>query len=173
MRVPRSGTRGVLLVLALVLCACSSAYSGATLGQQVQSWANTSPDPHFAAAVATLRSDIDQVQQLAGNPAERRTLETVCDVLVTDSLRANQNLPAPDAQLTALLSSAYRNAAAAGQACFCASGGSPCPAGSSSSAALLARSSSKATQATRQLISAQARFDELVQGASSASPGAG
>ncbi len=99
--------------LGLVLAACGSTFSGTTLAQQVTSWATTSG---FSASVGTLQGDIRRID--AGAETTRPSLSTDCDVLVTDTLSANQNLPTPDQTLTNLLSAAYSVAGTAGHDCF-------------------------------------------------------
>jgi len=102
---------------ALVLVACGGPYPGATLGQQVQSWVRATG---FTAAVGSLEADAARVRQVS--PGDAGGLRTVCDVLVTDALSANQNLPSPDTRLTTILTDAYRAAAAAGNGCLRAAG---------------------------------------------------
>jgi hypothetical protein len=104
--------------VALALAACSSPYPGTTLGQQVQSWARATG---FSAAIGTLRTDAERVLVVSAR-GDTGGLRTVCDVLVTDALRANQNLPAPDSRLSAILTGAYRSAAAAGNGCLHSAG---------------------------------------------------
>jgi len=142
----------------LTLAACGSQYPGATVAEQVRSWTNSSPDPKFSEAVSEIDRDLrgaSEAQQL-GNEA---LLRTECDVLVTDSLSANQNLPAPDAQLTSLLTSAYTSAVDAGQDCFCAGGGRPCPKGQTTTSVLVERFYEERSETHRWLIEAQARVD--------------
>ncbi|MGH9028996.1 MAG: hypothetical protein ACRDV4_05215 [Acidimicrobiales bacterium] len=140
------------------LSGCSSQYSGSTVAQQVQSWATTSPDPKFSSAVATLREDLGHTSQ-AESMRDSGLVRTVCDVLVTDALSANQNLPTPDARPTGELSGAYAAAVSAGQDCYCAAGGHPCPRGTSSKAALLQKASRASSAAMRGFVEAQARVD--------------
>jgi hypothetical protein len=102
------------VVSALALVACGSPYPGGTLGQQVQSWARATG---FSAAVSSLQADAARVRDVAGR-GDVGGLRTVCDVLVTDALRANQNLPSPDGRLNTVLSDAYRAAAGAGDRCL-------------------------------------------------------
>lgn len=158
----------VVLSGALLLAACGSPYAGSTLGQQVKNWATTSPDPKFADAVSTLQSDLHNEAQ-AQKTGDEALLRTTCDVIVTDALLANQNLPTPDTQLTNLLSSAYGSAVSAGQDCYCAAGGHPCRRGASSAAAFLARAARESSASERALIESQARVDQV---SLSAGPGA-
>lgn len=164
----RTGLRPVALVLAALVAfgGCGSTYAGSTVAQQVQSWTRTSPDPKFAQAVSTLQGDFRRVAAAQATDAtDLGTLRTVCDVLVTDALGANQNLPTPDGDLTDVLSHAYGSAAGAGEDCFCADGGRPCPRGVSSNPSqrpgLLARSARERVVAERDLIEAEARVDQL------------
>jgi hypothetical protein len=159
------GLSTAALVVALAAGACDSTYPGATVGQQVHSWATTSPDPKFGAATSTLRNDLRDVALLESQ-GNYGALKAECDVLVTDALQANQNLPTPDSKLTDLLSSAYNSAVASGQDCFCAAGGTPCRSGAASRDAYLARSTREASATQRSLISADARVDELSSPAS-------
>jgi hypothetical protein len=71
----------------------------------------------------------------------------VCDVLITDALAANEQLPTPDAALTALLARAYATAATSGRACF--SGAGP------------ATADGDAQSALRLLVQAEARYDAV------------
>ena len=129
--------------LGLVLAACGSQYSGSTLSEQVTSWASTTG---FSAAVSTVQGDIRRIDAL---PEPSGALKTDCDVLVTDTLSANENLPTPDQTLTNLLSTAYAVAGSAGHDCF--SGG----------ARLLARSATARVTARRDLIKSLARYDAV------------
>jgi hypothetical protein len=150
------------LVVSLLVCAagCSSQYGGSSVAQQVESWATTSPDPKFASAISTLQGDLERALGFQGS-ADEGVLRTDCDVLVTDALSANQNLPTPDSTLTAQLSGAYSSAVGAGQDCFCAAGGHPCSRGRLSRSALLARFAKEASHAQHGFIEAQARVDEF------------
>jgi hypothetical protein len=154
------GLSTTAVVVALALGACDSTYPGATVGQQVHSWATTSPDPKFGSARATLQNDLKDVALLEAQ-GNYGALKAECDALVTDALEANQNLPTPDSKLTNLLSSTYNSAVASGQDCFCAAGGTPCRDGAGSKDAYLARSAREAAATERGLISAEARVDEL------------
>lgn len=136
-----AGTGGGLL-----LSACSS--SGATLPQQVGTWARTTG---FSGVLSTLREDLAHVDEIGDH--DGASLRTACDVLVTDTLDANQQLPSPDGQLTTLLAGAYAAAANAGHDCFSGAGGDT---------ALLARSASERAHARTGLIEAEARYDAVV-----------
>jgi hypothetical protein len=129
--------------LGLVLAACGPQFSGSTLSEQVTSWATTTG---FSASVSTVQGDIRRIDVL---PEPSASLKTDCDVLVTDTLVANQNLPTPDQSLTDLLATAYSVAGSAGHDCF--SGG----------ARLLARSATERMTARRDLIKSLARFDAV------------
>ncbi|HTZ07424.1 MAG TPA: hypothetical protein VMB72_00035 [Acidimicrobiales bacterium] len=143
----RAGT-AALAAGALLLGACGSPYPGATLGQQVSSWASTTG---FAAGLRTLRADAGRVARLeaAHDPA---ALRTGCDVLVNDALAANQNLPTPDATLTATLTAAYQAAAAGGRDCLAGAGGD---------GTLLGRARGELAAAAADEVRAQARMDDL------------
>jgi hypothetical protein len=152
----------LVLMFAVVsfFAACGSQYAGSSLGEQVHSWATTSPDPKFATAVSNIRGDFHKVVA-SRSTGDMALVRTVCDVLVTDALEANQNLPSPDTRLTNLLSVSYGSAVSAGQDCFCAAGGRPCRLGTSSSDVLFRRSELEASHADRGLTEAQARVDYL------------
>lgn len=152
----------IFLVAAAVclLAGCGSEYSGSTLGQQVQSWATTSPDPKFASALSTLRSDISRIGK-AESSNDESALRTACDVLVTDALSANQNLPTPDSDLSNLLSRAYTSAADSGRDCLCSAGGGGCKSGEQGARRLLGQSEAEGKAAERGFIEAEARFDFL------------
>ncbi|HUI05255.1 MAG TPA: hypothetical protein VLZ77_17090 [Acidimicrobiales bacterium] len=146
--------RGALVLAAgVVLVACGSPYPGRTLGDQVRSWASTTG---WSGSLATLRADARHVRTLETGH-DPRALRTACDALVDDALSANQELPAPDGALTAILSGAYASAAAAGRDCLAGAGGR---------AALLARAGHELDQAGSGYVKAQARMDDL------SSPGA-
>ncbi len=132
--------------LGFLLAACGSSFSGTTLSQQVTSWAKTTS---FSAEVSTVQGDIGRIDVVVGRD-EAAALKTDCDVLVTDALIANQNLPTPDATLTTLLSNAYSVAGEAGHDCFSGAGGGT---------RLLARSTTERMTARRDVIKALARFD--------------
>jgi len=133
-------------LLAVAGCAATP-YPGATLGQQVGSWASSTD---FAASLQTLRADARRVARLeaAGDPA---ALRTGCDVLVNDALSANQNLPTPDGTLTTVLTAAYQAAAAGGRACAEGAGGP----------AARARVRGELAAAAADYVAAQARMDDL------------
>jgi hypothetical protein len=149
-----------VLVLGLTLVACGSEYSGSTVAQQVQSWVRSSPDPKFAAVVSTLEGDFRKTSE-AESLGDQALVRTTCDVLVTDALSANQNLPTPDTELTDLLSAVYGSAVSSGQDCFCAAGGRPCARGASTHEGFLQRSRREASAALRGIVKADARVDQL------------
>jgi len=128
--------------------ACGSTLTGNTLAEQVAGWAKTTG---FAAQVDTLQADLRRI----GPSAQRQdpgALRADCDVLVTDTLAANQNLPTPDPTLTTVLSDAYTASGTAGRDCFSGAGGSR---------ALLTRSLAARTTARHDLIKALARYDAV------------
>jgi hypothetical protein len=161
---------------ALLLAACGSAYSGSTLAQQVTGWARSTG---FSADVSSVQGDIRRVDSLsagsqsagsqsagsqsagsqsAGSQSagpQAKAIETACAVLVQDTLVANENLPTPDETLTALLSSAYSKAGAAGHDCY---------SGAGHQNDLLSRSATERVSARRDLIKALARFDLVTTG---------
>ncbi|MDE3086862.1 MAG: hypothetical protein KGJ77_08865 [Acidobacteriota bacterium] len=126
----------------LVLAGCAGR---GTPSQQVRAWAAASG---WDATLRQLQGDLAKVAALgpdSASPARR----TLCDVLVTDALAANEQLPTPDDRFTRLLSGAYTSAATAGHHCF--SGGDG-----------LAEAPAEARGAARTLLEADARYDELV-----------
>ena len=133
---------------ALGLVACASPYPGSTVAQQAQSWARATG---FASAVSTLEDDAQRVRA-EGATADTGGLRTVCDVLVTDALRANGDLPAPDDQLSSILTAAYRAAVTAGRGCLHGAGA---PRG------LGPRVTSDLADAQSGYVKAQARLDLL------------
>jgi hypothetical protein len=143
----------VAAALVVLLAGCASAYPGSTLAQQVRSWVRVTS---FESALSTLRSDAAKVPRAAAThrPA---LLRTVCDILVDDALGANQNLPTPDARLTAVLSAAYQAAAAGGRDCLAVADGK---------APSLTASSAQLDRAESDYVKAEARLDDL--GATSA-----
>ena len=150
-----------VVAMPVVLAGCGSQYAGSTVGQQVESWATTSPDPKFAAAMSTLQGDLNRIAKTQ-SASDAAALRTDCEVLVTDALSANQNLPTPDTELTDVLSKAYTAAAGAGRDCLCAAGSQPCPAGAHGKADLLATSDAESAAALRGFIAAEARVDLLL-----------
>lgn len=130
----------VVVVAGAVLAACGSP---APLAAQVRTWAASAG---FASSTSELDGDLGRLVHLPqDSPGARRT---ACDVLVTDSLTANEQLPTPDDQLTNLLSKAYGAAATAGRDCF--AGGTR-----------VALAAPEALTARTALIEAQARYDSL------------
>ncbi|MGH9016723.1 MAG: hypothetical protein ACRDY1_03155 [Acidimicrobiales bacterium] len=127
----------------ILLAACGSSVSGSTLAAQVAHWA-TGASPTLAASVSAIQGDIRRID---GVGRDAGALPADCDLLVTDVLNANQNLPSPDEKLTGLLSAAYVTAGAAGHHCL------------STSAAARSRSATERAQARRDLIRALARYD--------------
>ncbi len=129
------------LAAGLALTACSSGPT--SLSAQVQSWSSSTG---FLSGLQQLRSDLRGLSTLpADNAGERRT---VCDVLVTDALNDNEQLPSPDSTLTSLLSRAYTKAATAGRDCY-------------RSAASLPATQADAQEATSLLVAAEARYDGI------------
>jgi len=141
----RPPAAGAVVCLGLLGAACGGG-QGATLSAQVTSWARSTG---YAGAIGTIDQDLRRVD---GTGDSSNALKTYCDVLVTDVLMANQNLPTPDHRLTTLLSSAYSAAGDAGHDCLDAAGGS---------AALLRRSATERAAARRDIIKAEARYDEV------------
>jgi hypothetical protein len=137
-----TAARLALVVLATGPGLAACGVGSSSLGQQVQSWGSSTG---FSGTLRQLRADLRRVGSVSTDAAGQR--RTVCDVLVTDALAANQQLPTPDHALTALLSLAYGSAAASGRACF--------------SGAPLASAQSGATTASTQLVQAEARYDAL------------
>jgi len=139
----------------LVLAACGSTFPGNTLAEQVSGWAKTTG---FSAQVSTVQGDLRRIAVAGQSPGSVRT---VCDVLETDVLAANQNLPTPDHALTTFLSDAYSAAGTAGRDCFSSAGGST---------RLTAAALAQRTTARRDLIKALARYDSLTVGLADGSP---
>ena len=126
----------------LTLAGCGG--PGGSPAHQARAWAASTG---WQATVRQLQGDLDKVASMGpatAAPARR----TICDVLVTDALSANQQLPAPDGALTRLLSSAYTGAATAGRHCY--AGGAD-----------LGAAPGEARGAARTLLEAEARYDEL------------
>ena len=143
--------RVALLVLpaAVLLAACGSAPSSPA--QQVQNWGASTG---FTGTLRQLRGDLRRVPTVSGAPGGQR--RTVCDVLVTDALAANEQLPTPDGTLTTLLGRAYSTAGSSGRACF--SGASPSMADADAQSAL------------RLLVQAEARYDAVTSSLVTPSP---
>jgi len=133
--------------LALV-AACGNTFSGSTLAEQVTNWAKSTM---FSSEVSTVQGDIRRIDAVEAT-SHTTPLKTDCDVLVQDSLIANQNLPSPDPTLTDLLSTAYSVAGEAGHDCLTGAGGAP---------QLLARSARERDTARHDVIKALARFDAV------------
>jgi hypothetical protein len=147
----------VLLVAALALASCGSPFPGATLGQQVHSWALSTG---LSASIRTLRGDARRIA-LVETRHDPTGVRTDCDVLVNDALSANQNLPAPDATLTRILSAAYAAAASGGRHCLDGAGGNQ---------VLLTRSAAELSVAASGYVKAEARLDDLDATGSGSSP---
>lgn len=137
----------VLTVGTVVTTSCGGAFPGTTLGQQVQSWSRTTG---FAASLRTLEADGRRIAPVEAEH-DPGALRTACDVLVTDALTANQNLPTPDSRLTDILTAAYAAAAAAGRDCLDAAGGG----------IGLTRAASELDAASTGYVKAQARLDDI------------
>ena len=144
-----------VLVSGVALAGCASPYGSGPPSRQLATWASSSS---FTVSLARLRADLRRI----GTPATAgaAATRTACDVLVTDALAANQQLPTPDGPLTTLLSAAYTDAAAAGRDCFHGAGGD---------SALASRSAGERARALAGLVRAEARFDALT----SSLPGSG
>lgn len=141
----------VVLVSGLVLVGCAGPYGNGSPAQQVTNWARSTS---FVSTLARLRSDLAHVPSSASpsSSVSSAALRTACDVLVTDSLAANEQLPTPDDALTAALADAYAKAGAAGHDCFRGAAGDP---------ALLARAGAERSAASTGLVRAEARYDAL------------
>lgn len=137
----------------LALLGCGGPYGGGTPAEQVRMWAASTA---FGQTLASLRGDLAHIVV----PGAAAATRTACDVLVTDSLAANEQLPTPDDALTSALSRAYATAGAAGHDCY---------RGADGNEALLARARGERTEALAGLVRAEARYDALV----SALPGSG
>lgn len=137
--------------LGFVLSACGPTFPGATVAQQLTGWAHSTG---FTAQVTLIQGDLARIDRLTPR-RDPGTLRTDCDVLVTDTLAANQNLPTPDQTLTDRLSTAYGAAGLAGHDCFSGAGGST---------PFLTRSTSLRVTARRDLIRALARYDAVTTG---------
>jgi hypothetical protein len=133
--------------LGIVLTACGNSFSGSTLSQQVTNWASSS-SPTLSASVSAIQGDIRRIDAVASVPP--RPSPADCDLLVTDALNANDNLPTPDGTLTDLLSKAYTDAGDAGHDCI-----------SGADAGQLRRSITERAAARRDLIEALARLDAV------------
>jgi hypothetical protein len=131
-----------------MLASCGSPFPGATLGQQVRSWATSTG---LTASLSALREDARRIAAVEARH-DRAGVRTDCDVLVNDALSANQNLPSPDPTLTRILSSAYAAATAAGRHCLT---------GAQGNQALLTRSANELAAAASGYVKAQARLDAL------------
>ena len=141
----------VALGAGLALAGCGG--SSGTPAQQVRSWVASTG---WQATLRQLRGDLAKVAAVGpGTAAPAR--RTLCDVLVTDALSANEELPTPDGRFTALLSSAYTGAARAGHHCY--AGG-----------AALAAAPAEARGAARALLEADARYDEVTSSLPSSLP---
>jgi hypothetical protein len=127
--------------------ACSTQYSG-TLAQQFGEWSSMTQFPSEAKA---LQTDFRNFAVLGAHPAPG-VLRTSCDVMVTDALNANQNLPTPDSRVTDLLSDAYNLFGESGRNCL---------SGADGNAVLLARAQGQRVDAAHDLIKALAAIDAL------------
>ena len=139
------------LAFGVLLVGCGGPYAGATLGAQVQSWMRATG---FASALGTLGADAHRITTVEAR-RDAKALHTDCDVLVDDALNANQQLPAPDSELTGLLSDAYAAAAQAGRRCATVA---------LDDTAALAGVHTQLGHAASQYIRAQARIDVVEQG---------
>lgn len=147
----------VVLVSGLALLGCGGPYGNGSPAQQVTEWARSTA---FLSTLTRVRADLAHVPTSAPVAASPAALRTACDVLVTDSLAANEQLPTPDDALTAALSGAYAKAGAAGHDCF---------RGAAGDQVLLARAAAERTAALAGLVRGEARYDALT----SSLPGAG
>jgi hypothetical protein len=127
--------------------ACSTQYSG-TLAQQVNEWSTMT---QFPSAASALQSDFRDFNKLGAHVAPG-VLRTYCDVMVTDALNANQNLPTPDAQVTDVLADAYNLAGESGRNCL---------SGANGNTVLLMRAQRQRVTAAHELIKALATIDAL------------
>ncbi len=146
-RGPAWVVRATIPGLGLVLAACGHSFSGTTLSEQVTNW-ETSSSPTLSASVSDIQGDIRRIDASKSDPP--KPLPAECEVLVTDVLTANQNLPTPDQTLTDLLAKAYADGGDAGHDCD-----------SGASVRQLARSATERATTRRDLIKALARVDQV------------
>lgn len=130
-----------------LLAACGN--GSPSMAQQVTSWAQSTD---FTSTLTTVRGDLAAEAQYAALGAPATHARTVCDVLVTDTLHANEQLPTPDATLTGLLGRAYAAAGASGHDCYDAAG---------ADSPQLASAAAQRSSALSLLIEAEARYDQL------------
>ena len=135
----------VMLASGAGLLGCGGASGPRSLASQVTAWGRNAG---FGSSLARLRADLTRA---AGAPLGA-PLRTACDVLVTDSLSDNDQLPTPDGPLTTDLSRAYASAAGAGRACFD---------GASGDQALLTEAGAQRARAGTELVVAEARYDQV------------
>ena len=139
--VTAAAARATMVVMVLgVAAGCGG--SATTLSQQVRTWAQSTG---WAATAQQLQGDLRRLAGLNKDSVGAR--RTVCDVLVTDALSANQQLPTPDRAFTALLSAAYSSAADAGRRCYAGS--------------VAVGATPPGAAAAASLVRAQARYDSL------------
>jgi hypothetical protein len=145
-----SGIASLLLALLLGGTALSACSAGSTTSAKLSNWIGATG----------LGSDVSQIRTDAANVAKVESIKNAlagairanCAVLDIDTENANQNLPAPDAEVTQDLSDAYGAEIQAAQDCYHGAG---------KSQALIDRGKVAQTAANADLTQALALVDQL------------
>lgn len=103
-----------LAAVALLCSACAADEQGSPV-TQLTTWVKGTG---FEASTAQMRSDIAKADALVGHTDDPLQVHTLCGVILIEIQTANDNLPTPDAQLTAVLGSTYTELGEAANDCF-------------------------------------------------------
>ena len=104
---------GFVLVSGLALTSCAGADQQGTAAHRMSVWVNGTG---LGQDIGTLVADNARVPKVVPNGSG--AVHAACSTLVTDAAMANQELPAPDPDVTDLLTQAYGLEGAAGNQCY-------------------------------------------------------
>ncbi len=128
---PTQGPRRLWLFLAAVVVvavgviafvAAGSGIHGGTPAQQLTQWADGTG---LGSSVGTLMADDTRIATVVAHHRGAGAVHADCAVLLNDTEAANTELPAPDDEVTTLLSTAYTQLGSAANDCYRAGGGDP------------------------------------------------
>lgn len=106
---------GVVAIGVLAFIAYGGTGTTGTPREQVRAWVSGTG---LGQSLGTVVGDAARVRLAVAEHKDSGVLHTDCGVLLTDAESANGELPTPNAQLTALLSSGYALANDAGYDCY-------------------------------------------------------
>ncbi len=106
-----------LLVVAVFAAGCGTSTSSPNEAKAnaVHAWVTATK---FEAMVGDLQNDTAKIELATKRRLPVLTMQTLCGILLIDAQTANNDLPVPDRQVTALLGTAYGDLGAGANQCF-------------------------------------------------------